>query len=790
MKSIKHRIIYFTLLPFLAVFFVLSAFIVYQVYKIQISETNQRLKNMALYNEANLKKCYETVELSVQISAAQIENIDPRDPGAREAGERVITSRFRNPYVINAWLAFEPNAFDNMDSLYTNDYPGAPSGRYIRSFIKDGNTFKVLDDIDEATLDDRDESYYYVIPMETGRFFTDFGSHELLWDYGEGQISSFGVSQPVYRDGVPIGCVGLDALINEEMLGARIYVNSVSALFLSDGRLGYSLDTENVGKTLEELGFSDSDYVTDRLQNGASGFHYLGHSGLSGVESFNYFFPVDINGQLIYLYTSLPQKDVLRNTFFVLLPIGGSFFISLVVFIFFFLYLSRGIASPLKKLAEASESMVSGKTDMITSVVNTKDEMGMISKSLVRMSEQFKTAKLLQERYYERFNILYRIHCALFRNETLGKAFQTMLTDISDYFQIHKASLVFITKNSPIIIAEYPGKENEGGESVFVAHHHVKELLEGKKLLSMNGNTLETAQFPFLSFHTKSMCILPLRMDDILRGYIIMEGKEADTIVHDDTTLLFIGDTLSYIIGSRMDWDEKTIPEQPEQMETEPVVSEPAKIQKFLSENDDILLQKASSIKNLDIEKGILLIGGDKKKYAELLRITIKVIAEEIIKMRRYYTEDLGLFAIEVHGIKAALYNIGAEALGDEARQLEFAAKSDDADYCRENYPFLEEKLRVFSRSLAALFPRQKQYSADGKIEELEEALMEAQAACDSFDVSLANSLLEPFAFHKWNNAEIEKSIHGILLDMENLEYDGMSNKISTLLEFIRNMEK
>ena len=792
MKSIRNKILFYTIVPFFVVYTALSAFIVYQVYRLQIREAERDLHNQAIYSASNLQRCFDIMELSAKISARELETIDPNDPAAREQGENILTTRFHNPLVVNVWLAFEPNAFDGIDSLHVGEYSGAPSGRYIRSYFRDGDSWITVDDMDESTLDNMEDSFFYVIPKETGTFFTSLGVKELLWDYGFGPIYVFCVSEPVFRDGKPIGCVGLDAIVNEETMGNTDFVNSVSAIFLADGRLCYFQRDDDIGKTLEELGFENSIDIMELLKyyNEKIGFHFAGYSGLTGVNSFNHFYPVEINGNTLYIYTSIPQRIVFRQIIPVLLPISSSFVVCLIVFSLLFMYFSKGIATPLKKLTEVSENIGSGNLQMMIDVINTQDEMGMISRSLVRMAEQFRTNKLLLERYYDRFDILLRIHYALFRSSAVNEAFNMLLSEVSGYYDVSKASFIFVIKDEPKIVAMFPLTEKEDGESEFFAHSQIVKLLGEKKHLTMNGRALEKAQLPFIEFTTKSLCILPLRVNDILRGYIIMEGKNQETVVHDDTTLLFLGDVLSYLISSRLDWEQEIVKTAESPGENISVVKQETQQEFFMERNDDTFLERAKSIQNLDVDKGILLIGGEKNKYTELLKVTIKVISDSITKLRRYCTEDIPAFAIEVHGMKSALFGIGAEVLGEEARQLEFAAKSDDDAYCRDNYPVFEEKLRVLSRNLAALFPQQERSVRKGEIKELKDVLLQAKEACDTFDVAAAISLLTPLASLNWDNETIQKGLQDILSDMENLEYEGVAGKILELLEFAGNAEK
>ena len=788
MKSIRHKILFYILIPFLVIYSLLSVFIVYQIYKLKIRETEWELHSQAKHSASNLMKCFDIMELSVKISARELEKIDPDDPAARMRGENIITSRFYNPVVINAWLAFESNTFDGNDSLHTEDYSGAPSGRYIRSFYRDGDSWFTLDDMDENELYDPEEAFYYVIPMMTGAFYTDLGVSELLWDYGFGPVYVFGVNEPVFRGGKPIGVVGLDAVINEETLGSTGSADMVSAIFKQDGLLCYFRDTGEIGQNLEELGLDSNTGVLEYFANShyETGFNFTGYSELTGANSFNHFYPLEIYGNTLYIYTAIPQKIILQQIIPVFLPIGVSFAVCLIVFVLLFSYFSNSIAAPLKKLAEASEIIGSGNLQMKIDVISSKDEMGMISRSLVRMAEQFRTNQILLNRYFDRFDLLLRIHYALFRSSALNEAFDKLLSEISKYHNVFCASFIFIIENEPRIVAIYPLTEREEGDSEFFAHNQVAKLLEGKKHLTMNGEVLEKAQLPFINFKTKAVCILPLRADEVLRGYVIMEGQNPGPIIHDDTTLLFTGDVLSYLISRRADWEREMQKTAENAGKINPAAIQEDEQELYMTEYDDTFLENAGNIQNLDVEKGLLLIGGDRKRYTELLKVTVKVVSESIAKLRSLYNKDLAAFAIEVHGIKAALYSIGADALGDEARQLEFAAKSDDDAYCRNSYPPFEEKLRVFSRNLAAIFPQQEKKSRKGEVTELEKVLEQVKKACDTFDVTAASSLLMPMVSLNWDNEVIQDALQNILVDIENLEYEGMTAKIQELFELVR----
>ncbi|MDR2470953.1 MAG: HAMP domain-containing protein [Treponema sp.] len=795
--SIRKKILAFVVLPFLLIYGTLSGVILRHLYQIQIRQVARRLHNQAVYNEVNLKNFYSVLELSVQISASELEKLDPANATAREMGEHILTTRFRNSQVINAWLAFEPGAFDGRDERHTGDYPGAPSGRYIRSFIRSGNLWKPSPDIDEAALNDPARASWYVSPRDTGAVYSDVG-RGFVEDYGAGPVSVMRVSAPVYRDGRIIGCVGMAAALNEKVLGDPIYPDTEFALFLPGGRIGYSPNTELAGKSLEDLGLDGSAQIREAMGNRASLYLDDEYLGISGKPSYSHFHPVGLGGQTLYLYTAFSRNLVWANMAPSIQPIGISLLVSMVIFSFLILYLSRTISEPLKKLTQVSEELALGRLDVRFDITRSRDELGMITRSLGRMAEQFRASKLLQGRYQDRFDIVLGIHYALFRVDTLDAAFDSLVTTVAEYFSVFRASLVFVLDKRPRLAAVFPQDPRRGEKGVeFLHHDQVAAMLSGKKHLTMNYGALHPAALSFVDYRTRSLCILPLRTGELLRGYLILEGREPEAFIHDDTTALFMGDILAYVLAARVDWIAKEIKGTKEPGEpgagangrdaaparsgaASAMIPGTAAAPGGPEGQTGTLLEKAKTIRGLDVDKGVLLIGGEKEKYAELLRVTSRIIIDSVQKMRSFHRENLPAFAIEVHGMKAALYSIGAESLGGEARQLEFAAKSDDLRYCQENYPVFEENLRTFSRNLAGLFPRQER-TQKGDTAELLKILPRIRNACAGFDADTAASLLAPALTLQWEDREIGELLEKIEKDLENIEYDGAGEKIAAL---------
>jgi methyl-accepting chemotaxis protein len=262
-NAIWKKILLFMVIPFLVIFISLSVFIIQTVLRDSTEHAEQDFRNLGRLNELSLQGTIETLSLSVQVAAAELQNIDYTQIDARQQGGNILMSSFTNPLIYNAWLVFEPNAFDSRDSEFTYDYPGAPSGRYIRSYIRDTESGAIIvaPDIDETQLDNEEQGYYYLIPKQTERLFFDISSEygDSLYDYGigEGSVTAMGISAPVFREGVFIGVVGYDVILGHLLLGEDIVPGSTLMIFSSNGRMWFGNNMEDAGKTVRELGFEN-----------------------------------------------------------------------------------------------------------------------------------------------------------------------------------------------------------------------------------------------------------------------------------------------------------------------------------------------------------------------------------------------------------------------------------------------------------------------------------------------------------------------------------------------------
>jgi HAMP domain-containing protein len=786
MKStIWSKILFFVVIPYLIIFGVCSTFIIRAVFQDKTVQANLEIRNLLRYNEISLKGYLENIRLSVKIAAVELENIDPARPDARKLGENVILASFENKIVYNSWLIFEPDAFDGLDAAHKGEYPGETSGRFMRSFVRSdsGSGYLVAPDMDETSLEDMHASYWYLTPKSTGKLYTDINvDAEIFWDYGigEGSSNTLSLVSPIFRDGEFIGCVGQDIILNDVVLGPEIIPGAISALFAIDGTLRYSKELSDAGKTLEDLGFANAGELMEVFARNEEFCQSSEYSPLLKAPAFSCFMPVGLGdfGETAYLYAAIPGSMVRNAMYPVLKPIMAALIFALLIFTASFFYLIRSLSKPIHDLTLASEAISKGNFDAEIAMSWSKDEIGIMTRSLHRMVEQFRLYIVMQEQSKELLDIYTRLHRALYRHGRIEDVFDEVIAVICDSFRMYKASLLLVSGKNARFQASYDRstglrKENDD----FVYHSQVRALLSGKKYITLNTNSMAEQKIDFFDKQTLFLCILPIQVKEDLRGYIIIEGNnETGPLVHSDSALLFISETIAYMLTRN-----ESTPQSP-----------PESAEETLPPTEDSLILKARALKELDVDRGIYLVGGSEDQYGELLRISARVFIDGIQKMQAHYQADIPAFAVEVHGMKGALYTIGAMDLGDNAKALEFAAKAGDGTFCTEAYPSFEEHLGLLAQRLAAITKRQPLVSlGPGSMPELAEALRKALEFTQNFDSAKAAGNVSPLLRYSWDDLEkslggspaITEALEKIVESLENIDYDEAENALSALLK-------
>jgi len=205
------------------------------------------------------------------------------------------------------------------------------------------------------------------------------------------------------------------------------------------------------------------------------------------------------------------------------------------------------------------------------------------------------------------------------------------------------------------------------------------------------------------------------------------------------------------------------------------------------------VLSRIKEIPGLDVESALDAMNDMEDVYTDTVKLTVRLLPERIEKMDKYIVSDIKSFAVEVHGLKSVLKNIGSSALGNSAARLERAALENDSEFCNENYPSFKSGLTELESSLsAALKPGTVADNNTTNVsvsvslltgeyaEKFATVLAEIKVAAEEYDRDRGLELIAPFA--EIESGEIsDKFIKNIIFAFEAFDCEEALNNITEL---------
>jgi CheY-like chemotaxis protein len=207
-------------------------------------------------------------------------------------------------------------------------------------------------------------------------------------------------------------------------------------------------------------------------------------------------------------------------------------------------------------------------------------------------------------------------------------------------------------------------------------------------------------------------------------------------------------------------------------------VNEPTVSQSF------ILLQK---IKGLYADSALELMGGDLDALLQTTKLFARLALSTLEKTDKYLDENnIKDFTIEIHGLKGAMRNIGANAAGNKASRLESAGLDSDLLYCKEHYPpFRAEMVTLIAEINEAINFNEGEKKEAADLAPLRGMIPELRAAAEGYDCIQAIGLLKPFNGFSYGD-EADKLMHEIVCALEVFDCGSALVSINALEEAIR----
>lgn len=182
-------------------------------------------------------------------------------------------------------------------------------------------------------------------------------------------------------------------------------------------------------------------------------------------------------------------------------------------------------------------------------------------------------------------------------------------------------------------------------------------------------------------------------------------------------------------------------------------------------------------LKGINVGEGLANCLDDTQAYTEILRTYLNSGMSTKERIKDYWrSSDFWGFTIEVHGVKSASKNIGADVLSELARLLEDAGESQNGDYIETHIgPFIEVYEEVL-QSIEAVVKQQKKEIEPQELNEIteeqwKEKISSAKEALQDFDAETANQILNELLSSNVS-AERRNMLQKAMTSMEVYEYD------------------
>ena len=198
------------------------------------------------------------------------------------------------------------------------------------------------------------------------------------------------------------------------------------------------------------------------------------------------------------------------------------------------------------------------------------------------------------------------------------------------------------------------------------------------------------------------------------------------------------------------------------------------------------LSMDAVAIEGLDIKKGVQLSGVTVELYFDILSVFYEDGMERIDEIKKCLDSgNLSLYIIQVHALKSASANVGADKLSESAYALEMAGRRGDINFIKTNTDHFLSTLERLLNDIECLLLSQGAFGdkagepVDGELLASElVSLKKALGDMDAGEINRTVDILTNFTCGEDVKAIIKKISQHILM----VEYDEAEALINTLL--------
>lgn len=190
---------------------------------------------------------------------------------------------------------------------------------------------------------------------------------------------------------------------------------------------------------------------------------------------------------------------------------------------------------------------------------------------------------------------------------------------------------------------------------------------------------------------------------------------------------------------------------------------------------EDISVQeKIEQIEGIDWDKGLAYVQGNQTVYEQFLLEYVKSSVDFLKRLSDFFAaKDMANYRIVAHSIKSNSYYVGANELGDFAKEMEFAARDMDVDFILKMHEVFKESYSQIVRNIEAYLTG-KGIVVDFIPETDKDKLI---LAIDNFEQEKALELLDQISAKECNKEVADE----IRMKLEDFDYFGAGELVGLL---------
>ena len=158
-------------------------------------------------------------------------------------------------------------------------------------------------------------------------------------------------------------------------------------------------------------------------------------------------------------------------------------------------------------------------------------------------------------------------------------------------------------------------------------------------------------------------------------------------------------------------------------------------------------------IPGLDVAKGIKRFDGNEKVYLDILRSYVAGVSSMLDKIETVSEDTLSEYIIKVHGIKGTSFDIFAEQVANESKDLEAAGKAGDFEFINANHPAFIENARNLIGGIDTML-KKLDLESDKPLKDKPDikVLKKLIDACNDFDMDGADEAMAELEEYKYES--------------------------------------